>query len=40
MSGYVKIFEVKDEDQVKNNKLMSFCRDDRKLLEKIQNNLD
>ena len=30
MSGYVKIFKFKEED----NKLMSFCRDDEKLLEK------
>ena len=31
-SGYVKTFKVKDED--KNSKLMSFCIDDEKLLEK------
>ena len=30
MSGYVKTFKVKD----KSNKLMSFCLDDEKLLEK------
>ena len=30
MSGYVKTFKVKD----KNNKLMPFCIDDEKLLEK------
>ena len=34
MSEYVKIFNVKDEDKDKNNKLMSFCIDDEKLLEK------
>ena len=34
MSGYVKIFKNKDEDKDKNNKLMSFCTDDEKLLEK------
>ena len=33
MSGYVKIFKNKDEDKDKNNKLMSFCTDDEKLLE-------
>ena len=36
MSGYVKTFKVKDEDKVKNNKLMSFHIDDEKLLEKIK----
>ena len=30
MNGYVKTFKVED----KNNKLMSFCIDDKKLLEK------
>ena len=30
MSGYIKIFKVKD----KNNKLLFFCTDDEKLLEK------
>ena len=30
MSGYVKIFKVED----KANKLMSFCIDDGKILEK------
>ena len=30
MSGYVKKFKVKEGD----NKLMSFCIDDKKLLEK------
>ena len=34
MSGYIKTFKVKDRDKDKNNKLMSFCIDDEKLLEK------
>ena len=34
MSGYVKIFKVKDGDKDKNHKMMSFHRDDDKLLEK------
>ena len=34
MSGYVKIFKVKDGDKDENNKLMSFHIDDEKLLEK------
>ena len=34
MSGYVKIFKVKDGDKDKNYKLMSFYIDDEKLLEK------
>ena len=34
MSGYVKIFKVKDGDEVKINKLMSFRIDDEKLLKK------
>ena len=34
MSGYVKTLKVKDGDKDKNNKLMSFCIDDEKLLEK------
>ena len=34
MSGYVKTFKVKDGDKDKNNKLMFFCIDDEKLLEK------
>ena len=34
MSGYVKIFRVKEGDKDKNNKLMSFRIDDEKLLEK------
>ena len=33
MCGYVKIIKVKD----KNNKLMSFCINDEKLLEKYKN---
>ena len=34
MSGYVKTFKVKEGDKDKNNKLMSFCIDDEKLLQK------
>ena len=34
MSGYVKIFKVKNGDKDKNNNLMSFGIDDEKLLEK------
>ena len=34
MSGYVKIFNIKDGDKDKSNKLMPFHRDDEKLLEK------
>ena len=34
MSGYVKIFQVKDGDKDEINKLMSFHIDNRKLLEK------
>ena len=34
MSGYVETFKVKDGDKDKNNKLMSFCIDDEKLLVK------
>ena len=34
MSGYVKIFKVED----KNSKLMSFCTDDEKLLQKYKAN--
>ena len=37
MRGYVKIFKIKEGDQKKirkNNKLMSFCIDDERLLEK------
>ena len=32
MTGYVKTFKVKDGDEVKNNIMMSFCKDDKKLL--------
>ena len=34
MSGYVKTFKVKDNNKDKNKKLMSFCVDGEKLLEK------
>ena len=34
MSGCIKIFKVEDEDKDKNNKLMSFHIDHKKLLEK------
>ena len=34
MNGYVKTFKVKDGDKHKNNKLMFFCIDYQKLLEK------
>ena len=34
MSGYVKIFKVKDGDKDKSNKLMSFRIDDEKILKK------
>ena len=34
MCGYVKTFKVKEGDKDKDNKLMSFCIDDEKLLEK------
>ena len=37
MSGYVKKFKVKDGDKNKNNKLISFCIDDEKLLERSEN---
>ena len=36
MSGYVKTFKVKYGDKHKNNKLMSFCIDDEKLLTNIK----
>ena len=36
MSGYVKSFKVKDGDKDKNNKLMFFCTEDEKLLEKYE----
>ena len=35
-SGYVKIFKVKNGDKAKNKKLMSFRKDDQKLLEKYE----
>ena len=34
MSGYVKTFKIKEKDKDKNNKLMSFRKDDEKILEK------
>ena len=34
MSGYVKTFKVKDGENDKSNKLISFRADDEKLLEK------
>ena len=34
MSRYVEIFKVKDGEKEKNNKLISFQRDDEKLLDK------
>ena len=37
MSGYVKKFKVNDGDKNKNNKLISFCIDDEKLLERSEN---
>ena len=40
ITEYVKVFKRKDGDKDKNNKLMSFCTDDEKLLEKILNYLD
>ena len=36
MIGYVKTFNVKDRDKDKNNKVMSFCINDEKLLEKYE----
>ena len=36
ISGYVKTFLVKDGDQDKNNKLMSFGTDNEKLLGKFK----
>ena len=38
MSGYVKIFKVKDGDKDKSNKLMSFRIDDEKILKKYKAN--
>ena len=34
MSGYVKTFKVKEGDKDKNNKLIPFSIDDKKLLKK------
>ena len=36
ISGYVMTFKVKEGDKDKSNKLMSFCIDDEKLLEKFK----
>ena len=36
MSWYVKAFKVKDGDKDKNNKLMSSCINNEKLLEKCE----
>ena len=36
MSGYVKTFKDKDWDNNKNNKSMSLCTEDDKLLENIK----
>ena len=36
MSRYVKAFKVKDGDKDKNNKLMSSCINNEKLLEKYE----
>ena len=38
MSGYVKTFKVKDEDEEKSNELMPSRIDDEKLLENHQIN--
>ena len=38
MSGYFRTFKVKDRDKGKNSKLMSFRKDDEKLLEKYKTN--
>ena len=38
MSGYVKTFKVKDEDEEKSNELMPLRIDDEKLLENYQIN--
>ena len=38
MSGYVKIFKVKDGDKDKSDKLMSFRIDDGKILKKCKAN--
>ena len=34
MSGYINTFKFQEGDKDKNNKLMSFCTDDGRLLEK------
>ena len=34
MDGYVKTFKMKDGDKDKNNKLISFCIEDEKILKK------
>ena len=36
MSRYVKTIKVEDRDKVKNNKLISFHVDDKKLLQNIK----
>ena len=36
MSGYVKTFKVKEGNKDKINKLMSFCKDEEKLLGKYE----
>ena len=36
MNGYVKAFKVKEGDKDKNNKLMSFRKANKKLLEKFK----
>ena len=36
ISGYIKTFKVKEVDKDKSNKLMFFCIDSEKLLEKYQ----
>ena len=38
MSGYVKIFKVKDGDKDESDKLMSFRIDDEKILKKYKAN--
>ena len=40
MSGCLKTFKVNDGDRGENNKLMSFCITDEKLLEKYKTILD
>ena len=36
MSGYIITFKIKEGNKHKNNKLMSFCIDDQKLLKKYE----